>query len=385
MSFPNIDCSKRTNSSFRNRDQKEHHKEYRSAIENLPNVDLVADFPTSDPLHLLELGITKKCLSRWVNGTKSYKKLKTVDLKRLNSLSVQLNPEAPTEMHRGVRDLSNLHFWKGVEFRSFLLYTGIVVLKNIVSVQEYDHFKILSCATKLCSSDAYSNLIQNTELLDILVKEYIKEYKNIYGNHTMSSNVHNLCHLPDDVRRFGNLNSISTYPFENCLYTIKLKLRAMAKPLEQISRRISEISFLANYESNSQFNISSNQFPQLKSPIPNDKSKYRVVLFENYRLSSLKIGDKWLIDKNRRIMEFKYALISADNKIILHGYEVKKKIDFFSSPFSSSKIDIYQVFIDENDEQLELEIEIADIKCKMLCFSFESSFVFQPLLHTLQH
>lgn len=45
----------------------------------------------------------------------------------------------------------------------------------------------------------------------------------------------------EDVRKFGNLNTISTYPFENCLQTMKRKLRSVNSPLEQIGRRFSEI------------------------------------------------------------------------------------------------------------------------------------------------
>lgn len=59
MSFPFINCPLRTNISFRGRLQPSHHKEYRSIIEDLP-IDMISCFPTSDPLHLLELGVMKK-------------------------------------------------------------------------------------------------------------------------------------------------------------------------------------------------------------------------------------------------------------------------------------------------------------------------------------
>lgn len=50
MSFPHIGTS-RTDRSFRERLQPEHHKEY-SILEELP-IDMVKDIPTSDALHLL--------------------------------------------------------------------------------------------------------------------------------------------------------------------------------------------------------------------------------------------------------------------------------------------------------------------------------------------
>lgn len=386
MAFPNIECARRTNDSFRGRDQEEHHKEFRSLIEELLGVDMVNDFITSDSLHLIHHGVGKRCLTRWKNGTKSYKnKLSTVDLNRINLLLVQLNRQKPTEIHRAIRDLSVLHFWKATEFRTFVLYVGIVVLKDIVPLEEYEHFKLLCCAVKLCSTEVYEDLVRNTRLVDLMIENYINQYIDIYGEHTITSNVHNLCHLPDEVRRFGNLESISTYPFENCLYTIKLKLRAMAKPLEQISRRMSELSFLNNYESDVQLNNNNNDsFPQLKFPTKNDESKFQTVIFADYRLSSKKFGDKWFMDKNRRIIKFKFASVTANEQISLHGYEIVNKDNFFEQPFSSSNIDIYETSNSNSDEQIEVTIKIEDLKCKMLCFSLESKYIFQPLLHTLR-
>lgn len=74
-----------------------------------------------------------------------------------------------------------------------------------------------------------------------MFNEYILEFIDLYGKEYISSNVHNLCHIVNDVCNFGNLTKISAYPFENCLYGLKLKLRNCSRPLEQISRRISEL------------------------------------------------------------------------------------------------------------------------------------------------
>lgn len=58
MTFPRINAELRTDTNFRNRSQSEHHK-LKSIMEDLP-IDMVRSFPTSDPLHLFELGIMKK-------------------------------------------------------------------------------------------------------------------------------------------------------------------------------------------------------------------------------------------------------------------------------------------------------------------------------------
>lgn len=63
MSFPRTDAEKRTDTNFRSPDpdslsQIKHIKE-QSIMQELP-IDMIVSFPTSDPLHLLELGVTKK-------------------------------------------------------------------------------------------------------------------------------------------------------------------------------------------------------------------------------------------------------------------------------------------------------------------------------------
>lgn len=323
MSFPHTGCIKRTNQSFRSRAQTEHHKE-KSKIEDLLDTDMVADFPTSDPLHLLELGIMKRCLLRWVEGTKSYKtKLRPNELTKINGTLLRLKAEMPSEIHRAIRDLSTLRFWKGTEFRTFLLYLGIVALKEVVIEEEYEHFKMLSCAVILCSSDVYKHVVHNSTIVDDFLSDYIEEYIQLYGEQSITSNVHNLCHLLDDVRRFGNLNTISTYPFENCLQMIKKKLRAMTKPLEQLARRIGEIetaTLCETYERTS-------HAVELKYPIDHS-TKFQTIFFDDFRLSSRKFGDRWFMDKTKRIIELKYAT-RVNGLVSLHGFEVKQKKKIF--------------------------------------------------------
>lgn len=60
MSFPRYDDVLRTDTMFRNRSQPQHHKTY-SLLETL-EINMIDDFPTSDTLHLIELGVTKRLL-----------------------------------------------------------------------------------------------------------------------------------------------------------------------------------------------------------------------------------------------------------------------------------------------------------------------------------
>lgn len=73
MCYPRIavtdrerDAELRTDARFRSRYQPKHHAEL-SALEELP-IDMIRSFPTSDSLHLLDLGIMKRYLyiAQWI-------------------------------------------------------------------------------------------------------------------------------------------------------------------------------------------------------------------------------------------------------------------------------------------------------------------------------
>lgn len=133
MCFTKLDAPRRTNETFRNRDHPEHHKE-KSPFEVL-FIDMIASFPTSDPLHLLELGVMRKCLYRWVFGEKSYlRKWSKALIDLVSRLLRQCENDMPVDMHRAVRGLDSLKHWKGLEYRTMLLYVGCVVFKQVITI-----------------------------------------------------------------------------------------------------------------------------------------------------------------------------------------------------------------------------------------------------------
>lgn len=60
--FERTDCELRTDSDFRTQTQKNHHKQI-SKLQELP-IDMIRSFVTSDPLHLLELGVMKRYIQK---------------------------------------------------------------------------------------------------------------------------------------------------------------------------------------------------------------------------------------------------------------------------------------------------------------------------------
>lgn len=75
----------------------------------------------------------RKCIYRWVNGEKKYKGKWKKSLTDLTSrLLRKVRIEMPNDIHRAVRTLDCLKHWKGLEYRTMLLYVGCVIFKQVI-------------------------------------------------------------------------------------------------------------------------------------------------------------------------------------------------------------------------------------------------------------
>lgn len=121
----------------------------------------------------------------------------------------------PKEINRPLRSLY-LH-WKAAEFRSFLLYASIVVVKEFFPLQSFiDHFLNYYCSIVICSR--HDQRPENYRVARHMILDFLKGVKFLYGQHLFTSNFHNLVHLVDDVERFGPLDTFSAYSFESKLF-----------------------------------------------------------------------------------------------------------------------------------------------------------------------
>lgn len=378
MSYPNLNSILRTDRSFRERKKPLHHKQ-RSRLEDLP-VNMIEDFPIADSLHLLDHGVMKKSLQIWINGGTSHnsKFSKNVILE-LDKIIHQANKQMPSDVHRSLRGLSYINYWKGTEFRVFLLYVGIVVLKEYLPTEAYDNFLLFFCAVRICSSEKYVNI---QSISNELFRDYVNNFGLIYGSNHIVSNIHNLIHVYNDVKRLGNLNTITTYKFENCLRQLKLRVQARDAPLEQIARRIIESA--QNYKVTAN-NLNSKKFePYLKHFFkPNSPTNFiaykHVQISSNVFLSVKKMGDSFFLTKDKQIVQMNFAFRFKDN-FFIDGSPILFKEDFFSDPFSSRFIDIYKSC---GRKGISSYFSINRVECKLLRLSYNNDFVFMPILHSL--
>lgn len=225
----------RTDVGFRQRNYGVHHKQL-SPLLNLNGFDRVKHVLVGDRMHAIDLGGMRRMLQAWAFGLWGATKWTESEFKDISDHLESL--ALPSEIHRRLRKLDDLKYWKATEYSSFLHYAGFVILKDKISHAQYDHFMLYFCAVTLFSSNAYK---RHWNVAGQMMEQFVTDYAKIYGEGYVSSNIHNLLHVHEEVVEFGPLYTIAAYPFENAFQHMKRLLRSGYKCLEQVRNRLSEL------------------------------------------------------------------------------------------------------------------------------------------------
>ena len=103
------------------------------------SLGMVSQFPI-DPIHLVFLGVVKCLILNWLRGPVVNKcRTGANAISRISELLLSCHQYLPREFPRKCRSLADVDRWKATEFRQFILYSGIVVLKGTISEVFYQH------------------------------------------------------------------------------------------------------------------------------------------------------------------------------------------------------------------------------------------------------
>lgn len=188
----------------------------------------------------------------WYKGAIPHR-LSATQIDLLSNLLVKFQCFVPVEFARKPRELHTVLRWKATEFRFFILYIGPIVLKNILTEKKYIHFLEFHFAMRILLNPNLCKKQEFREYAKALLKHFVQSTAILYDKNFITHNFHNNIHLVDDADYFVDklhnfsLDTISAFPFENYMQTIKRKVRGRNKPLEQIGRRISEIMSLKHF------------------------------------------------------------------------------------------------------------------------------------------
>ena len=166
-----------------------------------------------DYMHGILLGVTKLLLSLWFlpeHNSKAFSLATFVGLidKRLKNIKP---PNNITRLPRSIKD--HLKYWKASEFRSWLLYYSLPVLRDIQSEDYFQHYLLFVNAIFILLQDSIMPV--DIDRSESILKHFCCLFAALYGDRYMTCNVHQLLHLPEMVRQMGPLWAYSCFSFEN--------------------------------------------------------------------------------------------------------------------------------------------------------------------------
>lgn len=383
MSYAEFDCPLRSDTSFRTKTDEDHHLGD-SCLLQIPAFDMVKRFPL-DYMHLVCLGIVKKLLILWIRGKPKQQKLSNFQISSISSNLSALKSQTTCEFSRKPRALSEVDRWKATEFRHFLLYSGIVVIRNVVSAENFKLFVSLCIGVRILCSPLHH--MKHNEYAKQLLIYFAKTFGSLYGEDQISYNVHALIHLADDVKNLGPLDRFSAFKFENALGKLKKLIRSPNKPLEQVIHRLQERQIsLTEIPCASGTFLKEHNNPPLCLNFNNCEEfrKFYIFIGPNFTINCLHSKDSYLMTKKCELLEVKNIVRELKtNQCFFEGFISELRQSYFTSPTQSSNFNIYQFASSTNRTIKSLAFCDILLKCQLYNISSEpGQIAVIPIVHS---
>jgi len=376
MTFPEISAPKRNDVAFDEMQDPDHHRG-ESPLSEL-GIGMVSQF-VIDYMHLVCLGVVRRLIWLWLNGPVNVQtRLRAKCVSEISESLSSFSQFMPVEFARKPRSLIQWQRWKATEFRQFLLYTGPVALLGKLSDSVYKNFMLLSVGMFLLLHKIFAAQAVYVDYADELLRLFVQHFAELYGSNMLVYNVHNVVHLADDARKYGALDAVSAFPFENFLGKLIRLIRKPNKPLQQVVRRLWEERQYGNVGGSKSVRNGPAKEHHSTVDLPSGfgHCHHYKQLYVDGVLLSVQTGDN-CITLGTRIMLLKNIVVkNSQTMLICQKFQVVG--DFFEYPMKSSDIGIHYV----SDLSSELFIEnLSDFQCKNVALPHENGYVVVPLLH----
>uniref|UniRef100_A0ABD2WGD7 DUF4218 domain-containing protein n=1 Tax=Trichogramma kaykai TaxID=54128 RepID=A0ABD2WGD7_9HYME len=200
-----------------------------------------------DSMHCVYQGVTKKLMCVWFDPDNVSHNASLFHA--VNFIDYEIKKITPPSFaNRLPRTVLDFKYWKASELRTFLIVYSLPVLKNYMNVNFFEHHKMLVYAISLLNCSSISS--EMIEKAKILLREYVNQFRNLYGQKFSTCNIHLLLHLSNDVEKFGPLWALNCFPFENFNGLLKKYVFGSNRPQLQISSSITECVNMQEMKSN---------------------------------------------------------------------------------------------------------------------------------------
>lgn len=371
MTFVNATAALRTDRSFAQKRDEEHHAGV-SPLESC-ETKMVTQFPL-EYMHLICQGVMRRLLCFWLEGRDWYR-LPSRKISAMSDLFSKLNKYCPQEFSRRPCGLQHWKRFKATELRMLLLYSGPVIFKKFLERNVYEHFMLLSAAIRILASPTLSVVLIN--VAEDLLRKFVLQCVELYGQKMVVYNVHSLIHLTSDVKIHGHLDLFSAFGFENFLKTVKARIRSPFKPLKQLINRDEEeglVNVSKGTSNTPQFYLKHAEGPTLNI----SGTEYKKVIAKGMTIQITRPGDKCIMTKKGVFTVeniVKPMLDQSDAHLIVRPF-LKMK-NFLDTSLLSKELGICKVKRTGNLQTLKLDKVLN--KCFLL--PDKKNYVVIPLLH----
>lgn len=372
--------SERTDDTFRNRLHQHHHQPWAlqnpMLIEEL-NLGLVSQFVIDD-MHAVHLGVMRKMILCIFKGHCNGVRLTDEKKQELDSQYISYAPFIPVEFARRPRSIiMEGKKWKAAEFRLFLLYAGIVFLRDSFGPNLYQHFLLLSISMRFLSSIV--TYIVNDNVVEQMLYKFVTDFSAMYDPKLCTYVVHSLLHVQEDVRRYGPIGTYSAYRFENHQRELKKDIKSPTKILQQMHNRIEEINIVN--EINVEIGYVGRQRPRLidQDIFPGCNSSYRGFKYGSFTIETNIRDSCCLLNSNVPIEVKEFFNYNGEDFIVAKKFVNAR--DFFTEPLQSSTY-LGILLVDPPNAEL-FYFKREEVKYKFMRLPYKQYFVLIPILHHL--
>ena len=347
-----VSCEKITDDKFSQLQYPNHQKEP-TPLAQL-GIKCVTQFPL-DHMHLIFLGAVKRLLTFLLRGP-DICRLKKEQSEKINNKLVQLKGAMPAEFARQPRSLTELDRWKATELRQFLLYTGPLVLQDVLSQDHCHHFLSLTIGMSILLDDDDARREHYLVYAQNLLEHFVDTCSELYGETFPTYNIHSIKHIADDVFNFKcSLNELSCFPFENHLQSIKKMVRNSKNPVAQVSKRLAEKANTGEY------------MKQLKR--------------KPYSISAKAPNHCFLLETEQIVFVREKR---QDGMLVVDVIDPKFTMQLFDLPCESKLINIIYVMDNDISRAKRKLLKAKHLQRKAVCLPHAQGFAIFPLLHVFK-
>lgn len=184
-----------------------------------------------DIMHCLFLGFVPQFRNLWLgsSGQPYYIPKSSVIDDELANLKV------PNEIRRDFRNMSHhLGDWKTSEYRNFLLFYSVVVLKKLLPPVFYKHWMLLVSATRILLQKTVT--IFEIEIAQLMIYKFVALIPELYGPEHVSYNIYILLHVIEGTKNWAAPWAYSAFLYEDTGSLIKRLFHGTNSIAKQIFR-----------------------------------------------------------------------------------------------------------------------------------------------------